>query len=109
MYVCVCGCALHVFCAGSIYLSAGALIEFGDKTEALRRISRALEISPNDCVLLANVARMYVTLGDFDLAFGFIEKARSIGVLPIDWLRRDPDMDPIRDDPRYIEILKSHN
>ena len=49
---------------------------------------------------------IYPALGEKDLAIADLEKAvaeRSPNML---WLKTDPELDPLRDDPRFIALLK---
>lgn len=104
----------------------------GMRDEALRALTRAIELSPKSGyahVDLAyvhakfgeekkareilsqwkggevepfNVARAYVALGEADSAFAWLEK--STWAWPHRALRIDPALDPVRSDPRFKEL-----
>ena len=52
------------------------------------------------------VAAVYVALGDKDRAFEYLERAFSERAGWMIWLKVDPIWDPIRNDDRFIAILK---
>jgi hypothetical protein len=54
------------------------------------------------------MATLYVGLGDMNQAYNWLEKAyqeRSGGLV---WLRVDPRLDPLRQDPRFTQTI-GHN
>jgi hypothetical protein len=52
-----------------------------------------------------NRACFYVICGDQELAFEFLQLALSNKETTIDWIKSDPDLDPIRSDQRYLELI----
>ena len=52
------------------------------------------------------VAKAYLDLGDKDKAFAELNKAYENHVSSLCWLKVEPQMDPLRDDPRFKELLK---
>jgi hypothetical protein len=53
------------------------------------------------------VATIYAALGDKDKAFAELEKAFADRDWELHRLKVDPLMDPLRDDPRFKEMLKT--
>jgi hypothetical protein len=39
------------------------------------------------------------------VAVGWLKKAIAAGYSNYDWIRRDPDLDNLHDDPDYIELM----
>src|SRR3989441_9349049 len=55
------------------------------------------------------VAKAYVDLGEKDRAFAELNKAYEIRLSSLCWLKVEPQMDPLRSDPRYQELLRKMN
>ncbi len=51
----------------------------------------------------------YVDLGDKDKAFAELNKAYEIRLSSLCWLKVEPQMDPLRSDPRYQQLLHKMN
>jgi adenylate cyclase len=52
------------------------------------------------------VAKAYVDLGDKDKAFAELSKAYEKRLSSLCWLKIEPQLDPLRSDPRYQELLR---
>jgi eukaryotic-like serine/threonine-protein kinase len=52
------------------------------------------------------VSKAYVELGKKDKAFAELHKAYENHESPLQWLKVEPQLDPLRDDPRFKELLK---
>jgi hypothetical protein len=61
-----------------------------------------LKDSNNNWVL----AKAYVDLGERDQAINELIKAYEIRLSSLCWLKVEPQMDPLRDDPRYKDLMK---
>ena len=92
--------------ARAYYLGAGSLLILGDVDRAKRWLHRAIEIAPEDSVVLYNVACSLATLGETEKAFDYLERAADQGAVSAAWMRNDEDLVNLRDDPRYIALLK---
>ncbi len=55
------------------------------------------------------IAKAYVDLGEKDKAFVELNKAYEIRLSSLCWLKVEPQMDPLRSDPRYQELLRKMN
>jgi len=82
-----------------------ALATSGRKEDAVREGQQALELSPGDPVMLYNGACLYSQLGEFDLAFPALEEAIAAGYWNVGWMKHDPDLDPLRQDPRFQKLI----
>jgi tetratricopeptide (TPR) repeat protein len=51
------------------------------------------------------VALVYLQLGDRDKAFTYLEKGYSVRSSSMPWLKAEPRFDPVRSDPRYLQML----
>ena len=87
-------------------LAAPAAAMMGDRTEAVRWIERALWIGTDDAQAQYNVACAWSLLGEIERALDVLEEwSKRGGVLAKNWLEQDPDLAPIRSNPRYPGLL----
>jgi adenylate cyclase len=73
--------------------------------EGLRWAERALEIDSEDAGVRYNVACLFAVAGRTDRALDCLEEARAVGFGNRAWLERDPDLESLRDHPRFKAIL----
>ena len=52
------------------------------------------------------VALVYLQLGDRDKAFWYLEKGYIVRSSSMPWLKAEPRFDPVRSDPRYLQLLR---
>jgi adenylate cyclase len=101
---------LHPENSSSAQYGALALAHLGERDRAKEWAARALAIDPDDMNTQYNIAYVYSLLGQPDRAIGLLEK-----VLPyLDavaarraWLQHDSDLDPIRNNPRFQELIET--
>ncbi len=74
--------------------------------EAKREAAKALELNPNDSLMLYNGACFYARLGEMRMALDTLKNAIIAGHANYEWIKRDPDLDSIRNEPEYIELMK---
>lgn len=91
----------------ALHLGAGSLILLGDIQRAEQWLYRALEIAPEDSILLYNVACNFATLGRTDEAIDFLEKAVEKGTINAEWAKNDEDLMKLRGNPRFETLLES--
>ena len=83
-----------------------ALLELGEHERARDWTTRAATIDPDDLGAQYNVACAYSQLGDFDKAFEVLERIARIGKhFWKDWMEKDSDLDRLRDQPRYPQLI----
>jgi adenylate cyclase len=88
-------------------LGATALAGMGDRERAIQWMDRALAVDPDDPHIRYNAACMWAQLGEPDRALDLLEKwATHSGMENRDWMMHDPDLDGIRDHPRYPHMLE---
>jgi Predicted integral membrane protein len=85
-------------------MGAAVLAELGEPERAGEWIERALAIDSDEPIIVYNAACVYTSLKRFDEA---IECLRNTTSVSKDWIANDPDLDPLRDDPRFREIVES--
>lgn len=90
----------------SLFVIALAYGRMGDRQNCERAISEYEEIGKTRYVRRYYLASVYATLGDRDKAFAELEKAYSDRDSFLGRLLEDPFMDPLRDDPRFADLLK---
>ena len=98
--------SLHPDDARGHIFFAVALVRSGRIEEAKIKAARAIELSPNDPLMFYNAACFYATIGDKAAALQTLKKALSSGYGFHEWTKRDPDLDSIRNEPEYIEMMK---
>ena len=86
-------------------LAAGVYASLGESEPAIKYAERSLAIDPEDPMLLYNVACMYASLGRHDQAISCLERSVDKGFGHKEWIDNDPDLDAIRDNPRYQAIV----
>src|SRR6266852_2180603 len=89
----------HMFFA----LTLGMLKRLDD---AKREAANALELNPYDPLMLYNATCFYARLGEKQLAINTLRNAVSAGYKNFEWAKRDSDLDAIRDEPEYVELMK---
>jgi len=82
------------------------LSKFGHPDGAKEEAKKALDLSPGDPLMLYNCSCFYAQLGETQLAVQTLKDAIAVGHENFDWMKQDPDLDPIRNDPEYIELMK---
>ncbi len=89
------------------HLGAGVLVMLGENERARRWLHRAIDIDPDDPVVLYNVACNLSILGDVDDAIEYLQQAVEHGTVSAAWMRHDEDLANLRGDLRYQELLNS--
>jgi TolB-like protein/Flp pilus assembly protein TadD len=83
---------------------AVTLAESGRKDDAIREGSSALEISPDDPMMLYNCACLHSRMGETQHALELLRQAISKGQLNFGWMRHDPDLAALRDNAEFIAL-----
>ncbi|MFZ1081617.1 MAG: protein kinase [Candidatus Kryptoniota bacterium] len=84
---------------------AQLLAQLGKVEEAKAQGKMALELSPNDTLMLYNGACLYARLGESKLAIKSLRTALAAGWENYEWMKRDTDLDSIRSDPEFVELI----
>jgi len=67
---------------------------------------KALETEPANCIALYNLACVKSLEKDVDKAIAWLQKAIDAGYGDFEWMEKDTDLDNIRNDARYKELLR---
>ena len=81
----------------------------GNRREALRALSRLRHISTERYVSPYEFARVYAGLGDKDQVILWLQKAYAEHAVYLVWLKVDPRLDNLRDDPRFQDLVRRMN
>jgi TolB-like protein/Flp pilus assembly protein TadD len=82
------------------------LVQVGRIEEAKSEAKKALELSPGDPLMLYNASCFYAQLGEKRLAIESLKNAIAIGYAEFEWLKRDTDLESIRSEPEFQELIK---
>jgi adenylate cyclase len=97
---------MHPDDARALYLGAHALVHLGEPERAREWAARALAIDPDENSTIYNVACLYVQMGEHEGALDLLEKAIRNGFGQKEWIENDPDLAPLRDEPRFKSLLQ---
>jgi tetratricopeptide (TPR) repeat protein len=84
---------------GRVYADAG------NRTEATKVLSRLYERSQDEFISAAFMATIHV-LGEKDQALAMLAQAEQEHSYWVSWWKVDPELDPLRLDPRFTALLK---
>ena len=92
--------------AHGMVLLGVALAYQGRKAEAVRRGLQGVELQPKIGYFLHQLARIYILNGDAEMAIDALERllARPYYLSP-GWLRIDPTFNPLRQHPRFQQLV----
>lgn len=87
--------------ARAITMGAVAWCRAGQQPTGLEWAERALATDPNDAGIHYNVACLFALEGKHDRAIDCLQEAVRAGFAHRDWVENDPDLDSLRDNPRF--------
>ena len=90
--------------ARALCLGACALMTLEQRKEALDFADRSYAVDQFSTTLY-NLACVYSMFGDKERAIQLLEEGFVKGLRNPQWMRMDPNLDPIRDDPRVQSII----
>ncbi len=83
----------------------GVYHRLGQEKEANNHISAALPKMNTESAY--NRACFYALCGDTELSIEFLRLALNDKDTTVEWIKSDPDLETIRSDPRYLELIAS--
>jgi class 3 adenylate cyclase len=78
----------------------------GEREEAEKVLADLRERLRHGFVSAYYPALVHVGLGQFDEAFDWLAKAEAERSSYLGWLKVDPELDPLRSDPRFAALLR---
>jgi tetratricopeptide (TPR) repeat protein len=85
---------------------AYAYAKTGRRREAEEVIKRWKELEKTQYIINYWLATAYAALGEKDLAFAELEKSYQARDWFLPRIKTDSFMDPLRDDPRFADLVK---
>ncbi len=82
------------------------LAQAGKNKEAKSEAEKAINLNPTDPLMLYNSACFYARIGKNRLALESLKKSITSGYQNYEWIKRDTDLDSIRNEPEYIQLMK---
>ena len=98
----------HLLSGGLSETSSGLGVAYaiqGEKAKA-RDILEKLKRQTDPYVPPYSIAALYANLGDKDHAFEYLQKAYKGGSIYMSFVKVDPELDPLRSDPRFADLLR---
>ena len=90
----------------ALNMGAFALLRLGETEEAIKWMTTSMNNAPMDSIIQYNSACFFSLAGDIDRSLDCLENCLiKVGNISRDWLMHDSDMDNVRGDPRYEEIV----
>ncbi len=90
----------------ALNLGAFALLRLGEREEAERWMDVSAKKAPMDSIIQYNAACFYSLEGMTEKALDCLENCLvKVGNINREWLDHDSDLDNIRDDPRFQELI----
>lgn len=86
-------------------MRAVSLCRLGRVEEGLHWAGRALSIDADDAGVRYNAACLFAVAGRPDRALDCLEEALAVGFGNREWLERDPDLDAVRETPRFRNLM----
>jgi adenylate cyclase len=92
--------------ARALYLGATSLVKTDQRGRGLEWVERARATDPEEPIVLYNVACVLANADEVEKALDCLDDAVTFGINEPEWLLHDPDMDPLRDHPRFKALLE---
>jgi len=99
---------LHLHPENSSPAQIGALIlaYLGERDRAKEWAARTLAIDPDDLNAMYNIACAYLHMGEHEAALDLLDQVIPRASVHRFWWTSDPDLDSIRDHPRYKRLVE---
>jgi len=91
----------------ALNLGCAALVDRGDKEQAMQWAERSLAIDGDNPDTLYNVACSYALMGESDHALDCLERANLRGMSIAEWAENDSDLASLHDNPRFQALMES--
>jgi serine/threonine protein kinase/Tfp pilus assembly protein PilF len=91
--------------ARAYYMGGGGLLLLGEVEKGEEWFARAIAIEPGNVGTHYNIACVYAQIGKIDKSIENLRNAIEHGFSHKEWVENDPDLDPLRNDSRFQELL----
>lgn len=92
---------------GAYWFNRGYALHQSDKyIEAIEAFTHSIALNYRQATSMYNIACGYSLLNDKENALFWLDRSLGVGFDRADLLKQDSDLDPLRSDPRFNEILK---
>ena len=81
----------------------------GDTLKAKDLLQKTLDEKRKDWVSPYVLSRVYIALGNYPRALDLLEKSYEVRDLHMFFIKVDPGLNPVRNEPRFNELLKKMN
>jgi len=81
----------------------------GSRAEARKVLDQLSQLSRQEYVEPVQAAQIYIALGEKDHAFELLQKAYEERSWYLGFVRVDRPLDPLRSDPRFVDLLRRMN
>ncbi len=92
--------------ARAYYMGGGGLLLLGEMEKGEEWFARAISLGSDNVGTNYNIACAYVQIGKIDEALSYLARAIENGFSHREWFENDPDLDPIKGDSRFQDLLK---
>lgn len=89
----------------ALYMGANGLVALGEREKGLQWARRAIAMDPADSMVLYNVACIYSMAGNTEEAVECLQRSVAAGLTQRGWLENDSNLDPIRHDGRFQQLM----
>jgi adenylate cyclase len=91
----------------ALTLGGSCLSDIGEHERGVQWVERAIAIAPEDIGVLHNGGCFFAATGNVDRALDLFERRLELGDIYQEWIDNDSDFDSIRDNPRFLAMLKN--
>jgi non-specific serine/threonine protein kinase len=86
-------------------LLGGMQALLGNEEESIRQLQTAVALRPNEASILYNAACTYGAMKRKSEALEMLKRAVAAGYGNLDWMRKDPDLDSVHDEPEFKKLV----
>lgn len=90
----------------ALYMGAAALVHIGKTEQGLEWAVQALDMDPDEPATYYNVACAYTAANKIEKGLEYLDKAVHAGFARKDWIKFDSDLDPLRSNPKFDNIIQ---
>jgi adenylate cyclase len=89
----------------ALYMGANGLVALGEIGKGLEWARQALELEPDEPMVVYNVACIQSLAGKIEEAIDLLDRAVRNGLMHRGWVEHDSNLDPLRSHPRYKALM----